>query len=100
MQSSSLNATSIQKYNSRISVILVERCSRCFSCHRCRHKDTCDVVVATVCICLRGRGFESAWVMCAFLMLTRRGLYGGMRMGMGMGFAGRVEWKRQNKEWK
>jgi hypothetical protein len=58
------------KYNSRISVIIIyhcarvavgfeERCSRCFSCHRCRHKHTCGLAVATACIGLRGCGFES-----------------------------------------
>jgi hypothetical protein len=61
MQGSFLNTTpSIQKYNSRISVILIyyyalckgsrwawERCSRCVFCYRCRHKYTCDVVIAT-----------------------------------------------------
>jgi hypothetical protein len=73
MQGSSLNTTlSIQKYNSRISVILIyyshcarvagglgERCSRCFSYHRCRHKHTCGVAVATAHIGLRGHEFES-----------------------------------------
>jgi hypothetical protein len=68
MQSSSLNnITSIQKYNLGISVILIyyyafckgtseldERCSRNVSCHRCKHKHTCDVAVATFSLCLRG----------------------------------------------
>jgi hypothetical protein len=36
-------------------------------------------------ICLRGRGFESPWGHLCFLILARRGMYG----GMGIGFAGR-----------
>jgi hypothetical protein len=100
MQGSSLNTIpSIQKYNSRISVILIyyyalckgnrgrlgERCSRCFFCHRCRHKHTCGVAVVTACICLRGREFESPWGHLCFLILAKCGLY------VGMSFAGREE---------
>jgi hypothetical protein len=68
---------------------LRERCSRCFSYHRCRHKYTCGVAVAVARICLRGRGFESTWGHVCFLILARRELYGGMRMGIGC--AGRGE---------
>jgi hypothetical protein len=41
------------------------------------------------CICLRDRGFESLWGHLYFLILARRGLYVGMRMGMRMSFAGK-----------
>jgi hypothetical protein len=51
------------------------------------HKHTCDVVVATASICLRGRGSNPFGAMCIFLILARRRLYGGMRMRMR--FAGR-----------
>jgi hypothetical protein len=79
MQCSFLNTTpSIQKYNSRISVILIyycalckgsrwawERCSRYFFCHKCRPKHTCGVAVATARIGLRGMGLNPA-TMCFF----------------------------------
>jgi hypothetical protein len=89
MQDSSLNTTpSVQKYNSRISVILICYYVLCkgsrvglgtdvvdvFYCHRCRHKQTCGVAVATFRICLRGHRFESPWGHLCFLILARRGL--------------------------
>jgi hypothetical protein len=53
----------------RVASELGERCSRCVSCHRCRHEHTFGVAVATLGLCLSGHGFG----------------------GMGMGFAGRGE---------
>jgi hypothetical protein len=90
MQDSFLNTTpSIQNDNSRISVILIyyyalckvagglgKRFSRCFSCHRCRHKHTCGVVVATTRICLRGSGFKSPWHHLYFLFYLDVGCTG------------------------
>jgi hypothetical protein len=52
-------------------------------------------VVATLGLRLRGHGLNTFEDMCVFLILARRGLYGEMRMRMS--FAGRVEWKRQNR---
>jgi hypothetical protein len=43
-----------------------------------------------------GCGFESPWGHVYFLILARCGLYGGMEMGMS--FAGRREWERQDKD--
>ena len=62
--------------------MLKERCSIYFSCHKYRYKYTCGVVVATACICL-GCRFKSPWgyVYFYFLILARRVLYEGMRMG-------------------
>jgi hypothetical protein len=67
MQSSSLNnITSIKNiiqesrwylstttYCARATSELGERCSRCVSCHRYKHKHTCGVAVATLGLCLR-----------------------------------------------
>jgi hypothetical protein len=48
------------------------------------------VAVATLGLCLKGHGFKShRGHVCLFLILARRGLYGGIGMGMRMGFAGR-----------
>jgi hypothetical protein len=57
----------------RIAGELGERCSRCVSCYRCRHKHACGVAVITAGICLRGREFESPWGHVYFLILARRG---------------------------
>jgi hypothetical protein len=57
----------------RIAGELGERCSRCVSCYRCRHKHACGVAVTTAGICLRGREFESPWGHVYFLILARRG---------------------------
>jgi hypothetical protein len=54
-----------------------------FFCHRCRHKHTCDVAVATARIGFRGRGFKSPWGHVCSLILARSGLSRGMRMGTG-----------------
>jgi hypothetical protein len=57
----------------------------------CFGKDVVDVfTIIDVYInthCLRGRGFKSPWGHLCFLILARRGMYGGMRMS----FAVKVE---------
>jgi hypothetical protein len=39
-------------------------------------KHTCGIAVATACICLRGRGFESPCDHVCFLILARCGMCG------------------------
>jgi hypothetical protein len=120
MQGTSLNTTpSIQKYNSRISLIIIYyytlckgsrwafgRCSRYFYHNKYWHKHTCGVVVATSTFAWGVTGSNPIRAIFVFfnLILARCGMHVGMRMGFaGRGnekdSAGRGEWEWQNTEW-
>jgi hypothetical protein len=53
-------------------------------------------VVATARICLRGRGSESPWGYLCFLILARRRLYTGMKLGMGSAGRGNGKGRIEN----